>query len=285
MLKTVHGQNDRKGQTAMQRVKGQARVSFHHDGHSTRLTDLYQNGSSKIRLPKVYDNVPVAVFLNTAGGITGGDDIRYQADVGSKTRSVMTSQTAERVYRRSEGIGHVAVQLSAANDATLEWLPQETILFDASALHRNLTVDLEGNAQFLAIESVILGRKAMGETVNTVSYRDRWRIRRNGTLIFADDIRLEGDPATILSGPAATNGQTAFATIIDCRPDIEEKLDLARQSLEPFLHKTFLRAAASVRKQVLIVRIVAHDGKILRDCLMSFLTSYRSKPLPRVWYC
>ena len=273
------------GAAPMQRARGTARIAYKYDGKTTRLDDLYQSGSAKFRLPKVYDGVPTAVLINTSGGITGGDQLIYEARVGARGHAIVTGQAAERAYRRSAGVGQVTPHLEAGENATLEWLPQETILFDASALHRTMSVDLAENARLIAIESVILGRTAMGEHVDTVSFRDRWRIRRDGRLVFADDIRLEGDTRDILKGTATSGGAIAFATLIDCSADADSRLNLARQALEPCVEGGKVRAAASAWNGVLVARFVAQDGRGMRDALISFLETYRSAPLPRVWHC
>ncbi|MEH0070784.1 urease accessory protein UreD [Pannonibacter sp. Pt2-lr] len=166
----------------MQRARGTARVSFAQRDGKTCLDGLYQSGSAKIRLPKVYDGLPLAVLLNTSGGITGGDRLNYTGHLAAGTRAILTSQTAERAYRSSGGTGEVLNSLSAEDGAHLEWLPQELILFEASALSRKMDVRLEGSARFTGLEMVVLGRKAMGESVKTLSFRDQWRIWRNGRL-------------------------------------------------------------------------------------------------------
>lgn len=265
----------------MQRVSGRGHVAFKHASGITRLSDLHQSGSAKIRLPKVYDGVPVAVTINTAGGLTGGDRLAFEAGVGAGGRAIVTSQAAERAYRSSGGAASVANSLSAGDGATLEWLPQETILFNASGLHRSMTADLAGDARLLAVESVVLGRTAMGETVDRVSFRDRWRIRRDGRLVYADDVRLEGDGSGILKGPATAGGGLAFATLVDCAVDAETRLGLARDALG----RLKIRAAASAWNGVLVARFVGADGRSLRDGLMTFLETYRSVGLPRVWHC
>ena len=86
----------------------------------------------------------------------------------------------------------MTVGLSAAVGARLDWLPQETILFDGSALVRRLEVDLAGDARLLAVEAVVLGRAAMGERITGLSFVDQWRVRRDGKLVYADALRLAG---------------------------------------------------------------------------------------------
>ncbi|WP_417687359.1 urease accessory protein UreD [Roseibium sp.] len=285
MFDADDGKHSNNVSAPMQRVKGAARVSYQFDGTATRLDDLYQSGSAKVRLPKVYDGVPAAVLINTAGGITGGDRLSYEASLGEDAHALVTTQTAERAYRRTSGVGSVATRLTVAAGATLEWLPQEAILFNASALHRSLTADLAGNSRLLALESVVLGRSAMGERVDTLSYRDRWRIRRDGKLVFADDVRLEGDPTESLKGIATTAGKIAFATFFDCAVDAEDRIDLARSALGTCAGQASVHAAASAWNGLLIARFVANDGQALRSRLMSFLKTYRSAELPRVWHC
>jgi urease accessory protein len=268
----------------MQRVKGTARIRFGASGEKTRLEDLYQSGSAKIRLPKVYNTAPTAVLLNTAGGLTGGDALSYEVEAGDRSHAIVTSQTAERAYRSSGGVAKVTGRLGVGKDATLEWLPQETILFEASGLQRTISADLEANARLMMLETVVLGRTAMGEQVRSVLFKDSWRIRRDNKLIFADNIRLAGDPLKILKGTATAHGGHCFATFADFALDVEDRLDLARSCFETLPEKT-THAAASAWNGLLVARFVSSDSRDLRNALMTFLTRYRSAVLPRVWHC
>lgn len=269
---------------AMQRAKGVGRVRFDKTDGRTRLSDLYQSGSMKIRLPKVYGQPSTAVLINTSGGLTGGDSFAFDVTTGKGSHAIVTSQTAERAYRSAGGSAKVTGRFSAGEAATLEWLPQETILFDASNLSRSMEADLGTNTRLLMIESVVLGRKAMGETIRHLRFRDSWRIRRNGKLVFADDIRLDGDPQTVFAGPATGNRGHAFATFVDCATDAEDRLDLARRLIDD-RPTPETQAAASAWNGVLTARFVSTDSHDLRKTLMTFLTGYRSAELPRVWYC
>ncbi|MHA7775679.1 urease accessory protein UreD [Roseibium sp. M-1] len=268
----------------MQRVDGAARVRFALSGGTTRLADLYQRGSAKIRLPRVYDTPATAVLINTAGGLTGGDRLDYDVAADAGTHAIVTSQTAERAYRSISGSAKVTGRFAAGAGATVEWLPQETILFEASGLRRSLQAELEGDARMMMVESVLIGRKAMGETVRSVFFRDSWRLRRDGRLVFADDIRLDGDPARALSGSATASGALAFATFADCALDAGDRIDLARR-LVADLPDGSATAAASAWNGLLVARFVAPDGRALRTALTQFLTGYRAAPLPRVWSC
>ncbi len=269
---------------AMQRVRAEARIGFKAAGGRTRLADLYQSGSAKIRLPKVYDTPVTAVLINTAGGLTGGDRVSFAVNAAAGTRAIVTSQTAERAYRSSAGSARVTGRFCLDAGADVEWLPQETILFDASRLRRRLEAELTGDARLLMLESVVVGRAAMGERVGSVLFTDSWRLRRDGRLVFADDIRLQGDPALCLRGRATAKGGVAVATLVDCALDAEDRLERARNLLADRTG-TGVQAAASAWNGLLIARFVSEDGRSLRTALTTFLTGYRGMELPRVWHC
>jgi urease accessory protein len=134
-----------------------------------------------------------ATLLNTTGGITGGDRFAWRATAAPGAWLGLTTQAAERAYRARPGeTGQVAVTLELAAGARLDWLPQETILFDRSALERRLEADLCGNARLLVVEPVVFGRAAMGERIGAIRFVDRWRIRRDGRLVHAEATRIEG---------------------------------------------------------------------------------------------
>lgn len=268
---------------AMQRAYGRSRVGFRQVDGETRLAELWQEGCAKIRLPRVHDGRgPVAVLLNTAGGITGGDDIVTTASWGEGTRATVTSQTAERIYRRSSGVGHVVSRLDLAAGAVGAWLPQETIVFDGAGLDRTLDVTLVRSSRLVACEAVVLGRTAMGETVRRLDLIDRWRIRRDGRLLFADQTRLRGDPSSILAGPATASGATAFATLVMVSAEAASFLDRARFVMDSVVGED-LEGGASTFDDVLVVRLLAREGRALRRALVPLTEALIEGPLPRVW--
>ena len=212
---------------------------------------------------------------------TGGDRLRYEVRVEEGSRAVVTGQAAERIYKRFHGIAEVENHLDIAERGELAWLPQETILFDRSALARKLHADVAPNATLLAAESFVLGRAAMEETVRTAFVSDAWRVRRGGKLIFADCLRLDGDPTAILAGGATGRGGRAFATVVLVAPDAESRLDAARAALED----TKGEAGASAWNGMLVARFVAPAGDALRHDLIRLIETLRGAPMPRVWHC
>lgn len=266
-----------------QRARGSARVSFKRsEAGPTRLDELWQDGSCKVRLPHVYDaRGPVAVLLNTAGGITGGDHLLYEASWGPGARATVTSQAAERIYRRSEGVGRVDSRLTLGPGAEGRWLPQETILFDRTALSRTLTVELAADSVFVGCESFVFGRTAMGEDVLETRLHDAWRVLRGGRLVFADSLRIAGDSRAVFAGGATGRGARAIATVVRAAPDAEARLPDLRALLDAA--PADVEAGASAFDGLLVTRILASDGRALRRLLEPVLTFLTDGPLPRVW--
>lgn len=271
----------------MQRAEGAARVGFAlrriGDAWETRLADLFQDGSAKVRLPKVYDGSgPAAHLLNSAGGVTGGDHLRYEAHFGAGTTATVTTQASERIYRRAEGVGRIDNRLVIEAGATARWLPQETIVFDGAGLRRTLDIEMAGDASLVAVESLVLGRTAMGEEVETVDLADHWRLRRDGRLAYADSLRLNGNTRTILAGGATGGGARAFATLLLADPAAEGRLDAARQLLAT-LAGDGGEAGASAFDGLLSIRCLALDGRRLRAMVEPMIEHLTGSALPRAW--
>ncbi len=250
-----------------QRTRGSAEVSL----SGGRLARLYTQGSAKAI---VLDGpAPEIVFLNTSGGLTGGDRLSFALTSDSDTTA--TTQTAERAYRAGDGQARLDITLTQ-QAGRLDWLPQETILFDRSALRRRTRIALGPQAECLMVESVVLGRAAMGETVRALSFEDRREITRNGQPLLIEPLRL---PTEALDSPATLNGARAFASLALIARGAEDALGPVRAALtEPGV-----RGGASAFDGKLTLRLMAADGWPLRRQIARLLAVLRQSPLPRVW--
>jgi len=198
---------------------------------------------------------------------------------------VLTTQACEKVYRASSGIADVEARLVAGEGAHLAWLPQETILFNESALSRRIDVHLAANATCLILEPVIFGRQAMGEEVRETMLRDRWRVRCGGALVHAEDLRVEGDAASLMKRGAIGAGAGAMASLLYIGADAEDRLCGVRSFLEGYADG---RAGANAWRcggtGKLLARILAKDGFSLRRVVMPLAEMLnRQAGLPRIW--
>jgi len=251
---------------------------FEARGPATKLADCFESGGLRLRIPNSEAGCD-GVLVNTAGGMTGGDTLRLACRVGRKARVRLTTQSAEKIYRAEHGPATVTAELAVDAGASLAWIPQETILFDGARLERSLSADLEERAKLLVLEMTVLGRVARGETMTSGLFRDRWRVRRDGRLVFADDVRLEGDVASVMQEPATGNGATAIATLLYVAPDAERKLVTVRAALA----KAESECGASAWNGLLVARFVSRDPAHVRRDAARALEKLTRTALPRIW--
>lgn len=263
--------------TRLQRASGDARIAFKRRGAQTVLADLHQSGCGKIRLPRTRTEAPAeAVLINTAGGLTDGDVLRTRADWEAGSAALVTTQAAERIYRaRGDGAAAIDNRLRVGERATAVWWPQETILFDGSRLERRLEVDLAPSASLLAVESIVFGRGAMGESVHHGAIRDEWRVRRAGELVFADGFALDdsdGALQTQLDRPAIGGGARSTATMLLVAPAPDEAVVAIRDALS----QCDVTAGVSRVGAVVVARCLAEAPTAMRDTLQGVFDAITS---------
>lgn len=261
-----------------QRSYGAARIGTALHGGVTRLDDLAESGALRVRLPRGGAGLE-AVLVNTAGGMACGDRFTIAATAGPGTRLTLTTPAAEKVYRSDGPEAEVEVRLAVAEAARLDWLPQETILFDRARLARRYEVDLAPRSTFLSFEALVLGRLAHGDAMAEGRLTDHWRIRRGGALVYADALRLAGPIAALLDRPAVAAGHRVLASVLYIAPDAESRLDEARALLEGAGGD----CGASAWNGLLAARFLARDAEALRRAAMPLIGALRGAPLPRVW--
>lgn len=252
-------------------------MRLRRDGSRIQLVGLRQQGSAKAILPRV-SAVPEVVFLNTSGGLTGGDRLSYAVALEEGVQAVATTQTAERAYRSVSGAARVDVGIEVGAGGWIDWLPQETILFDASSLDRRTQISLGPDAGCLALEAVVLGRHAMGETVRSLAFRDRREFRRAGKILHLEPLAL--NHAALDAGQAVLGDARCFASLVMIAPGVADALAPLRQVLS----EPGVRAAASAFDGRLVLRVMATDGWPLRRQIARALSVLRrGAVLPRVW--
>ncbi len=267
---------------AAQRATGRLSLAFRRDAtRRTRIERFYQEGCLKARLPRPVDGVCEAITINISGGIAGGDRLATEIALGPGAELCITTQAAERVYRALDGsAAEVRNQVMLGARARLDYLPQETILFDGFALNRGLDIELAEDSRFLGVESLIFGRQAMGEIVRFGRLRERISLRRGAELVLHDLSRLDGEIAQKLGGKALTAGNIAMASVIYAGPDVQEMLPLIREAMAA--HEC--EAGASPFGGIIFGRILACNAATLRRCVVAVLKSCRDgRALPRSW--
>jgi urease accessory protein len=260
------------------RAEGRLALAAERAGARTIARRIAEAGPLRVRFPRIIAGGRLeAVLINTAGGIVGGDRLRYEVEAGEGAELCVTSQAAEKVYRSSGDLTELSIRLRAEKNAKLAWLPQETILFDRVKIARALDAEIAKDASVTICESVVFGRTAMGERVVSGAFSDRWRIRRNGRLIFADTFKLAGEIGVILARGAVADNACAVATLLQVAPEAETKIDHVRA-----VSAEAVEFGVSAFDGLIVVRMVARESLALRRAILSMLHAFGAPP-PRAF--
>jgi urease accessory protein len=244
----------------------------------TRRRQLYESGSLRVRFPSPEAQGLSAMFVNTAGGIAGGDRFDIDITAAEGSRLTVTTAAAEKIYRAQGPASQLNIALKAASGSHLAWLPQETILFDQARVNRRIDIDLAENASLLLCEIVVFGRAAMGEKMLSGEFVDRWRVRRGGRLVFAETVRLDGDIGAKLAKPAVAKGGVAIGTALIV-PGDEALVARIREAPNSFGGEVGI----SCWNGFAMARFCAQDAASLRADMMAVLGCASGSALPRLW--
>src|ERR1700752_2659132 len=263
---------------AANRAQGAVRFDVRCEDGVTRRGRLHESGSLRVRFPSPEGEGLSAVFVNTAGGVAGGDHFDIAISAGEGTRLTLTTAAAEKIYRAPDAPAQLDISLKAARGAHLAWLPQETILFDRAKISRRIDIDLAEDASLLLCEIVVFGRAAMGERMEHGAFVDRWRLSRGGKLVFAETVRLDGDIGAKLARPAVAKGGAAIATALIV-PGDEAVVERIREAADSFGGEVGI----SSWNGFAMARFCAQDAARLRADMMTVLGRASSMTLPRLW--
>ncbi|MBR0989524.1 urease accessory protein UreD [Bradyrhizobium japonicum] len=259
------------------RARGAVRFDVHARDGVTRRGVLHESGSLRVRFPSPEGEGLSGVFVNTAGGVAGGDGFEIDIAVGERSRLTLTTAAAEKVYRAPGAAAQLAISLKIAAGAHLGWLPQETILFDRARVHRRFDIELDETASLVLCEIVVFGRTAMGERMEQGEFVDRWRLRLGGKLVFAETVRLDGNIGAKLRRPAVAKGGAAIGTALIV-PGDEALVERIREASDSFCGEVGI----SSWNGFAMARFCAQDAARLRADMMAVLAR-TGAALPRLW--
>ncbi len=261
------------------RAHGAVRLSVKRGpGGGTALNSLRPSGALKALFPRPQGSALEAVLVNTAGGVTGGDSFSGTFHAEAGTALTLTTQTAERGYRALPNeVAELQTHITAGHGAHVQWLPQETILFQGAAINRRLRVELAAKASFLMVEPLVFGRAAMGEVLTEGRFTDRIEIYRDGQIAYLDGLSLRGNISAQLAHAHIGGGAGAMASLVYIAPDAEARLTPLRALLGP-LGGVSLRAP-----DMLVLRCMAPDSYLLRKTLIPALALLTDHKIPRCW--
>ncbi|WP_028623428.1 urease accessory protein UreD [Pseudomonas sp. Ant30-3] len=221
------------------------------------------------------------IIVHPPGGIAGGDRLDISAHVGAEAWAQITSPGAAKWYRAA-GPAYQQLTLKVAEGATLEWLPQETIIFSAAQAELSTSIELEGDARLFYWDVVALGRPASGERFDRGHFQAHLQIRRDGQLLWHERQRIVGADG-LLDSPIGLDGQPVFATLL-VTGEIDADLLEQCRSLN-----NDVRGDLTQLPGLLVARCLASEALLARGWLIDLWRLLRPALLgreavaPRIW--
>lgn len=251
----------RNGRTVLARKR--------HDGPLQVQKPLYPEG----------DAVCHAIVVHPPAGIAGGDELEISATVGRDSHALLTTPGAGKWYR-SERVW-ARQRLSFRVEGSLEWLPQETIVFDGAHADMGCTVDLAPDARYVGWEILCLGRTGSGERFERGECRVATAIRRDGKLLWIERGRIEGD-GELMNSKVGLGGRSVCATLLACAPELGKNLIEKLRSSAP-------QAALTLLPGVFAARYLGDSSEDAKRCFARLWAALRPPLLgrkadePRIW--
>ena len=267
----------------LQRSHGAARLAFANRNNRNSIVERYASAPVRILTPSIQGGIPEAVLANTSGGIAGGDTSHVDILVAQNAQALVTGQAAEKIYRSIDIPASIRTVIKIEDDSTLEYLPQESILFDGAKLNRAVNISLGARSCLLLSEMFVLGRWAMNEDFTRGIFLDRWSIDVAGQPIWREGLRVEGGLSSLSSSLGFANAR-ALATIFYAGANAAEVLGLARDVIGPM-------GGATIVRGMLVVRMLGNEAGMLKQQLSEIISIIRAAALgrpaevPRVWRC
>jgi urease accessory protein len=254
-------------------------------GDSTRPTQRRHKGPLRVQKHLYAEGPEVCqhIIVHPPGGIAGGDRLDIDVNVGADAWAQLTSPGAAKWYRAA-GPAFQQLNMNVEAGGTLEWLPQETIVFSDAKAELCTTIKLQGDARLLYWDVVALGRPASGERFDLGHFQAHLDIHRDGQLLWHERQRIVGDDG-LLESPIGLGGKPVFATLIVTGEIDAELMEACRTLAE---HSP-VRGDVTQLPGLVVARCLAEEAlharawlielwKLLRPALLG-----REAVAPRIW--
>jgi urease accessory protein len=184
-----------------------------HSGPLVVQKSLYPEG----------DRVCQSIILHPPGGIAGGDSLSIDVVVEPDAHVQFITPGAAKWYRSSGGAARQVVSLDIGDGGVVEWLPQESIVFNGAIAQTETTIRLAPTAIYVGWDVVCLGRTASSERFVAGRLTQGLSVRRAEALLYAERIALAGGGGD-LDSPVALNAAPVFGTLLAIAPTISDAM-------------------------------------------------------------
>ena len=264
-----------------QRCLGYVNIKLGKNNNGTvKIFNHREQGNLKARLVHNYDLNDELIIINTAGGLTSGDLNLNSIQVDCNTSLNITTQSMEKIYNCKNLLANAYTNIIVGNNSYVSWMPLETIFFNGGKLRRRFNIDLRPSSNFFAIETLIFGRKAMGEIVKSGELDDALQIYKNNKLLYSDFNRIKGNIDKKIFKSLVLKGNNIFCNIIYTG----KKMKMYEKKILNYADKAKYFFGVSIVNGVLLLKIIAGNINDIRDFLSDLVKIFgKDFNLPKVW--
>ena len=265
-------------------------LGFERDGDSTRLMRREHTGPLRVQKP-LYPEHPStchAIIIHPPGGVVGGDELRMQFDMGPGARALLSTPGAAKWYRANGHCSRQKIRIRVSTGAALEWLPQETIIFNEANVVFDNIIDLDADATFIGCEILCFGRTASGETFEQGNVQQSLMIRREGKPLWLEQGALAGGSRQMRS-PLGLGGYTVCASLIAVGGASSATLLSAVREHCAAVDDGRGQFGATQMKSVITVRYLGDNSEVARSIMLAAWKILRpalldrAAVIPRIW--
>ena len=226
------------------------------------------------------------IVLHPPSGIAGGDALNIAVKVDAGAHALLTTPGAGKWYRSAGPWATQRLDFAVGADATLEWLPQESIVFDAARADMQSRIELDAAARFIGMDILCLGRRASGEAFAQGALQLDTRVQRGGQPLWLERGQIEAG-SDLLQSPAGLAGFSVSGTLLAAAPCIDPGL-LAACRTVPLL-ESGAQCGITLLPDLLVARYLGHASEAARHWFFALWQLLRpaligrNAQMPRIW--
>ncbi len=245
-------------------------LGFARDQDTTRLIKREHFGPLRVQ-KALYPEQPSVchtILIHPPGGVVGGDELRIQAHVAEHAHAFLTTPGAAKWYRSNGYVSQQVLKLQAEKNSVIEWMPQETILFNQADVKLHSDITLAEHANYIGCEILCFGRTASGEQFNQGRLRQRLSIVRDKKLIWHEQGCLIGG-SKAMSSPLGLAGYSVCASLIAVGASTSaELINAVREAVQACTGDTG-KWGVTQMKSVISVRYLGHSSEVARAVMLA----------------
>ncbi|MGT2569337.1 urease accessory protein UreD [Acinetobacter ursingii] len=268
-------------------------LGFKHDGQRTIMNHRKHYGPVRVQKMLWPEKTGVchAIIVHPPAGIAGGDHLTFQISTQENAHAVVTTPGAGKWYKTNGKQAFQHIYLAVKDHSILEWLPQETMLFDGANAHSETRIHLDQTASFIGWDMLVLGRQARAETFQTGAYANQFKLYREQKLLVADTLRFKGQDRW-LSSCLGMNGYAVMGSFWAVAPEQYRASFYLEQHIE-LIRELMVRMKVPVRltllDDVICARFLGDDVRVCHDAFAAIRARLRrywfnlDEEFPRIW--